>query len=74
MIKPYLAMCMQPPIHLARSRQDVAENIKRIADMIGLSVFLHLRKVCPPQDAILPPTSEAANRVFDTCSVLSPKP
>jgi formamidase len=43
MINPYLAVCMQPPIHLARSRKDVAENIKRIADMIGLSVFLRRR-------------------------------
>jgi len=43
MIKPYLAVCMQPPIHLARSRRDVAENIKRVVDMIGLSVFLRRR-------------------------------
>ena len=43
MIKPYLAVCMQPPIHLARSRQDVAENIKRVVDMIDLSVFLRRR-------------------------------
>jgi beta-ureidopropionase len=43
MIKPYLAVCMQPPIHLAHSRKDVGENIKRVADMIGLSVFLRRR-------------------------------
>jgi predicted amidohydrolase len=43
MIKPFLAVCMQPPIRLARNRDDVAENIKLIADMIGLSVFLRRR-------------------------------
>jgi predicted amidohydrolase len=34
---------MQPPIHVARNRSDVAENIKRAADQIGLSVFLRRR-------------------------------
>jgi predicted amidohydrolase len=34
---------MQPPIHTAHNRSDVAENIKRAADMIGLSVFLRRR-------------------------------
>src|SRR5262245_4015315 len=43
MIRPYLAVCMQPPIHTAHNRSDVAENIKRAADMIGLSVFLRRR-------------------------------
>lgn len=43
MIKPFLAVCMQPPIYTARNRRDVADNVKRIADMIGLSVFLRRR-------------------------------
>lgn len=43
MIKPYLAVCMQPPIRAARSRKEVGENIKRAADQIGLSVFLRRR-------------------------------
>jgi len=40
---PYLAVCMQPPIHQARSQRDVGENISRISDQIGQLVFLRRR-------------------------------
>ncbi len=42
-INPYLVVCMQPPIDVARNRRDVGENVERVADMIGLSVFLRRR-------------------------------
>jgi len=43
MIKPYLAVCMQPPIRAARSRADVGANIKGVVEMIDLAVFLRRR-------------------------------
>lgn len=43
MVRPYLAVCMQPPIHQARSRKDVGENIERVRDLIGQTVFLRRR-------------------------------
>ena len=43
MPRPYLAVCMQPPIHQARSRKDVGENIARVTDAITQTVFLRRR-------------------------------
>ncbi len=43
MPRPYLAVCMQPPIHQARSRKDVAENVARVTDSIAQTVFLRRR-------------------------------
>lgn len=44
MPKPYQVVCIQPAIHTARSRRDVAENVKRIADVIDEMVFLQHRR------------------------------
>lgn len=45
MLEPYQAVCVQAPVHEARSRKDVKANIARIAEMLGLMVFMQHRRL-----------------------------
>jgi predicted amidohydrolase len=45
MPKPYQVVCVQAPIHQARSRKDVKDNIARIAGMLDLMVFMQRRRL-----------------------------
>ena len=45
MPKPYQVVCVQAPIHQARSRQDVKDNIARVAGMLDLMVFMQRRRL-----------------------------
>ncbi|TCT02555.1 nitrilase-related carbon-nitrogen hydrolase [Paralcaligenes ureilyticus] len=45
MLKPYLTVCMQPPVYQAQNRKDVKDNVERVAGLIDEMVFLIGRRL-----------------------------
>lgn len=45
MLKPYLTVCMQPPVYQAENQKDVKENIERVAGMLDEMVYLMGRRL-----------------------------